>query len=127
MPHALIVDDNSVNVQVLETLLAKQGVTSTRVLDPVKLAATVADLGHLDVVFLDLEMPHLTGYEVMARLKADTRFDGIPVVAYTVHMSQIQEAHSAGFHSFIPKPIDPKRFPDQLERILSGEPVWERV
>jgi DNA-binding NarL/FixJ family response regulator len=57
----------------------------------------------------------LKSYEYLGR---------VPVVAYTVHVSEINRAYQLGFHSFIGKPIDPDKFPDQLARILRGEPVW---
>jgi len=125
--HALIIDDNRTNVTVLETLLAKSGVTHTSVLDPRHLAEVLGEITDLDVVFLDLELPGLSGFTVLETFKAHERFHDVPVVAYTVHLSELNKAHHAGFHSFIPKPIDPQRFPGQLERILRGEAVWERM
>jgi two-component system cell cycle response regulator DivK len=72
-------------------------------------------------------MPGLNGYDVLAQLRTDMLFQTVPVVAYTVHVSEINAAHEKGFDSFIGKPLDPDRFPDQLARILRGEPVWETV
>jgi CheY-like chemotaxis protein len=83
------------------------------------------ELAAIDVVFLDLEMPGANGYQVLEKLRADPRFQSVPVVAYTVHVSEISVAHEQGFHSFLGKPLDADRFPDQLARILSGESVWE--
>jgi len=34
-------------------------------------------------------------------------------------------AKLAGFDGFIGKPLDPDRFPEQISRLLSGQPVWE--
>ncbi len=126
MTHALIIDDNSRNVQVLQSLLAKQGLTYTGVLDPLDIEEILQTIGKIDVVFLDLEMPGMNGYDVLALIKADSRFQNVPVVACTVHVAEINTAHQNGFHSFLAKPLDSERFPDQLARILKGEPVWER-
>lgn len=123
--HALIIEDNSVNVQVLGKLLTLQGVTHTTILHPDRLAAALENTA--DVVFLDLEMPGLNGYDVLALLKADDRFRSVPIVACTVHVSEMNTAYQLGFDSFIPKPLDSDRFPGQLARILHGEHVWERV
>lgn len=125
MTHALILDDNPRNVSVLAGLLEMEGITSTQITHPNLLNDTLAGLAALDIIFLDLEMPGLNGYEVLALLQADTHLSKIPVVAYTVHVSEINTAYNLGFHSFIGKPINPDRFPDQIARILSGEPVWE--
>lgn len=125
--HALIIDDNASNMNVLVRLLDKQNVTSTTVLDPKQLKATLQNIGAVDVVFLDLEMPMIDGFQVFDQIRDDNRFDDVPVVAYTVHVSELSEAHRYGFDGFIGKPLDSDRFPDQLERIFNGEGVWETV
>ncbi|PJF29257.1 MAG: response regulator, partial [Phototrophicales bacterium] len=75
--------------------------------------------------FLDLEFPNHTGFEIFAKLKALPKLADIPIVAYTVHNSEIDTARKAGFHSFLGKPLTLSKFPDQLQRILTGIPVWE--
>jgi two-component system cell cycle response regulator DivK len=112
-------------VHVLAGLMNEEGIEHTHVTDPRKLDAALDAITQLDVVFLDLEMPGLNGYEVLEKLKADTRFQGVPVVACTVHISEISVANKQGFDSFIGKPINPDRFSGQLHRILNGEEVWE--
>ncbi len=123
--HALIVDDNARNVNVLARLLATEGVDNTQVLKPLNLDTTLQDMDDVNVVFLDLEMPHVDGYQVLEKLKNDDRFHSVPIVAYTVHVSEIQQTLNRGFDGFLGKPLDSDRFPEQLERILNGEPVWE--
>lgn len=124
-PHALIIDDNTKNVNVLANILSDENVSNTQVTNPRQLDSTLKQMNRVDVIFLDLEMPGLSGYDVLEILHADARFQGVPIVAYTVHVSEMNNASQMGFHSFIGKPIDPDRFPSQLARILSGERVWE--
>lgn len=125
--HALVIEDNVQNARVLQNLLAREDVTCTEVLNSSLVGDRLQEIDQqLDVVFLDLEMPGLSGYDVLAMLQRDGRFKGVPVVAYTVHVSEINTAYEQGFHSFISKPLDPARFGDQLARILRGEQVWER-
>jgi two-component system cell cycle response regulator DivK len=123
--HALIIDDNAQNLRVLAQLLSKQGASCTEVSDPRKLSAIVPGLDRVDVVFLDLEMPGLDGYRVKEMLRST--LGDTPIIAYTVHVSEIQVVRQLGFDGFLGKPLDTSRFPDQLARILNGEPVWERV
>jgi two-component system cell cycle response regulator DivK len=123
--HALIVDDNTQNLRVLVQLLAKQGVVCTEVSDPNKLAGILSSGQQIDVAFLDLEMPGLDGYSVKEMVRS--KVGNIPIIAYTVHVSEINTVHQAGFDGFLGKPLDNTRFPDQLARILRGEPVWERA
>ncbi len=123
--HALIVDDNAMNVNVLARLLAIQSVDNTSVLDPRELDSILEQVDAINVVFLDLEMPHIDGYQVLNQLKRDDRFQSVPVVAYSVHVSEMTESVNQGFDGFIGKPLNSERFPDQLSRILNGESVWE--
>ena len=124
MAHALIVDDNVDNVGVLEQLLTLEGVTYTSVHDPAKLEKMISSNANFDVVFLDLEMPNIDGFQMLTRMKLDARFRHVPIVAYTVHVSEINEARNRGFDSFIGKPLDADKFPAQLQRLLKGERVW---
>jgi two-component system, cell cycle response regulator DivK len=124
-PHALLIDDNSQNLKVLAQLLSKQGVTSTEVINPTKLQSVLPTLERVDVVFLDLEMPGLDGYSVKDMLKS--YLGDTPIIAYTVHISEINVVRNLGFDGFLGKPLDHSRFPEQLARILNGEQVWERA
>jgi two-component system cell cycle response regulator DivK len=122
--HALIIDDNAQNLRILAQMLSKQGLSTTDVTDSSQLTAIIPTLGRVDVVFLDLEMPGLTGYEAITLLRA--HYPNTPIIACTVHTAEINHARDAGFDGFVGKPLDISRFPDQLSRILRGEQVWDR-
>jgi CheY-like chemotaxis protein len=124
MPHALIIDDNVGNVKVLAGLLAVEGVTQTQIFNPTQLGDALKAAPRPDVIFLDLEMPALNGYDVLAQIKGRADLSSVPVVAYTVNTGEINTARQLGFHSFLSKPLNADRFPEQLRRILRGEPVW---
>ena len=123
--QALIVDDNPNNIEILVMLLANEGVNYTAVQSVKQMNKTLTNIGRLDVIFLDLEFPNGNGFELLKTLKADSRFTGVPIVAYSVHTSEIDRVRRAGFNSFIGKPLSSQRFPNQLQRILNGEAVWE--
>lgn len=122
--HALIIDDDAYNVYIMERLLDRENISYTAVTDTANLELTLSNLGKVDIVFLDLEMPKRDGYE-LKRVLSDYVKDGVPIVACTVHTAEIRNTRSLGFSSFIAKPLDMERFPDQLRRIFEGEPVWE--
>jgi two-component system OmpR family response regulator len=123
--HALIIDDNGQNRRVLAQLLTKQGASYTEVADPRALPDLLASVGPVDVVFLDLEMPGQDGYSVKDLLRS--WLGETPIIAYTVHISEMMEVKKLGFDGFLGKPLDTSRFPEQFSRILSGKPVWERA
>ena len=125
MPQALIVDDNQFNTNILARFLEEEGLASVIVSRPKNLDAYLSQLDDLKVVFLDLEMPELDGFDMLAQLRANELFQGVPIVAHSVHISEIKVTHDAGFDSFIGKPLNADKFTGQLSRILSGKAVWE--
>jgi len=124
-PHALIIDDSKTNIEVLTMMLARQGVEFTAIQFVINLDETLNTLDTVDVIFLDLELPNHNGFEILEYLKSKPNLANVPIVAYTVHNSEIDTARRAGFHSFLGKPLSLSKFPDQLQKILSGIPVWE--
>ncbi|NDJ77501.1 MAG: response regulator [Chloroflexi bacterium] len=123
--HALIIDDDPVNNKVLANLLEMHEVSSTLVEATGNFPDVLVDLPDCDLVFLDLEMPGLDGYEVFDLLASDTRFAAVPVIVCSVHTNEMANTRHVGLDGFIAKPLDSRRFPDQLNRILRGEAVWD--
>ncbi len=121
---ALIIEDDDVSVDVLQRLLEQLGVASV-VLGDHNVQEKLPQVARPNVIFLDLEMPHISGYGVLQLIQQIQHLSGVPVVAYTTHLSHMNETHQAGFHSFLGKPLDKERFPGQLARIVQGEPVGE--
>lgn len=125
MPKALIIDDNTFNVSILARYLEEEGLESVTITHPKLVESALNTLEDVSIVFLDLEMPNIDGFDVLKTLRADSRLSSIPIIAHTVHVSEISAAHSAGFDGFIGKPLNADRFPGQLGRILEGKAVWE--
>ena len=65
----------------------------------------------LKVVWLDLMMPHVSGLEVLARMRADERTREIPCVILTAagHDTQRERAMTLGATDFMTKPFSPKK------------------
>lgn len=122
---ALIIEDDQTSINVLRKLLDQLLIKSVVITDAYNIESYLKTLQVPDVVFLDLEMPRLNGYGVLETLQGHPKFSKIPVVAYTTHTSHLNEAKTAGFHSFLGKPLDSRVFASQLQRILQGERVWE--
>jgi CheY-like chemotaxis protein len=123
-PHALIIDDDANNLKVLGRLLSMAGATFTAIQDSTQIVDVLKDLEKLDIIFLDLEMPNINGYEMLPILKEQMGIT-VPIVACTVHTSEIYTARELGFHSFLGKPLQVDKFSSQLNLILSGEAVWD--
>lgn len=122
---ALVIDDDGLNIEVLVKLLEKEGLETRSVKYPSQLPDLLAEMRDIDVIFLDLEFPNDDGFEILEWMRDQPQLNDVPIVAYSVHTSEIDVARQAGFDSFIGKPINSYRFPALLDRILNYEAVWE--
>jgi CheY-like chemotaxis protein len=123
--YVLIIEDNATDVSVLQGLLKREGVHYTVLFDSRDVPGMIQQLPVPDAVFLDLEMPGMSGYDVLAILQAEPSFKGVPVVAYTSHLSEMVACREAGFHSFLGKPVKGERFSEHLDKIFKGNSVWD--
>ncbi|MFS2217256.1 EAL domain-containing protein [Telluria sp. Tellsp104] len=114
----LVVDDEPVNVQLLEFLLKTSGyenVASTT--DPRQVAAL--HLQHrYDLIILDLQMPHMDGFQVMEALKPMERESWLPVLVVTAEPDKKLAALEAGARDFIGKPFDTVEVLTRIRNLL---------
>lgn len=125
MGTALVIDDNSMNLATLGVLLKKEGMTAIELSNPSNLPAQIDGINDIQVVFLDLEFPNYTGLELLNDFRTLPQLAGVPIIAYSVHISELNEVRDAGFDGFLGKPLDVHHFPEQLQAILNGESIWE--
>ena len=120
MPHVLIIDDQQSNIEALGALLTREGVSS----DSVMSARQLGSITHqnYDAVFLDLEFPNDNGFTLLGEVRG--KFPGAPVIAYSVHTSEMEAAREVGFDGFLGKPLSVRDFPEHIRQILNREPVW---
>lgn len=122
--NALIIDDQAENVEVMGRLLIANGVNYHAIYDTTQLESVMKEIGSIDIVFLDLEMPNRTGYEILEVLRTEFQLE-TPIIACTVHSNEIAHARAVGFDGFIAKPLDLNLFPSQLFNVLNGKSVWD--
>jgi CheY-like chemotaxis protein len=75
-----------------------------------------------DLLLLDLQMPGLDGYGVLAGLRGDARFAGLPVLALTASAMRGDRERilEAGFTEYLAKPAGPELLRETVARLLSG-------
>jgi CheY-like chemotaxis protein len=72
-----------------------------------------------DLVILDLNLPRLTGHEVLAAMRADERMRRIPVAVLTTSSadSDVARTYDLGANCFLTKPVDVDPFVDVVQSI----------
>ncbi len=123
----LVVEDNVSNFVLIARLLGYMGIHCEWKTSGYEVVEYADTLPRLDLILLDIRLPYEDGYSALKKIKASKNLKDIPVVAVTAEASvqQMNKARKANFDGFIGKPLDPDRFPEQIRRILAGEPVWE--
>jgi two-component system cell cycle response regulator DivK len=124
----LVVEDNPANFALTARLLAYTGVQQpewkTTGWGVVEYAE---NMGRVDLILMDLRLPVEDGYEALRHIRSHPNLRDTLVVLITALGSEteMERAREAGFDGFLAKPIDARRFPDQVRKILHGEPVWQ--
>ncbi len=123
----LIVEDNVSNFVLMARLLDHMGVHCEWKTSGYEVVEYADTLPEVNLILMDIRLPYEDGYEALRKLRASEALREIPVVAVTAYASeeQMQRSRAAGFDGFLGKPLDPDRFPAQINRILNGDPVWE--
>jgi two-component system, cell cycle response regulator len=103
----LIADDSLVVRAVVRSGLEEEGYQVTEA-DNGTSALAQCHLSPPDVILLDVEMPGLTGHQVLAKLKSDETLKDIPVVFLTGHtsMADVVTALRGGAHDYLKKPFE---------------------
>ena len=102
----LIVDDQHANLSLLERLLGEAGYTQVTGTTASHEVCAMHQARPFDLILLDLQMPVMDGFEVMAGLKAADADASVPVIVLTAQPAHKLRALQAGARDFISKPFD---------------------
>ncbi len=119
MTKILVIEDNKDNLQLMVYLLSKNGYTVATAMDGQQ-GIECAKKENPDLILCDIQMPVLDGFQVLKTLQKDERLKKIPIIAVTAYamVGDREKILGAGFHAYIPKPIDPDFFVREIEQQL---------
>lgn len=120
----ILVEDDPDDRHLVVFMLRKLGAVCM-VMQNTTLMQSIENMEIPDIIITDLQMPNLSGYDLLEAIHQQPHLDSVPVVAYTSHLNEMPNARKHGFHSFLGKPLSGDKFAQQIERILQGEHVWE--
>jgi CheY-like chemotaxis protein len=114
----LIVDDQEVNVTLLERMLSDAGYTNVSVtMDPTQVCAQHRK-HKFDLILLDLQLPGMDGFQVMAALKTNKDDPYLSVIVITAQPGHKMQALQIGAKDFISKPFDLLEVKTRIRNVL---------
>ena len=125
----LLVDDNQINLDVTKEILeiegfkvetALSGDNALKILDRFK-----EHNRPLDLIILDIDMPHLDGFQTLDQIRKKSSWQKVPVIALTAYgdAKDISNTRDAGFYDHLVKPVDPSRMYEIIRKIIKAAPA----
>ena len=121
MARILIVEDNALNIKLFCDLLTAHGHETKAVTDS-REALEMARAFLPDLVITDIQLPHVSGIELIGILREDEQLKSVPVMAVTAYSASGDEERirSAGAQAYVSKPISVARFAQTVADLLAA-------
>jgi len=124
-PHlVLYVEDNPANLRLVEEIVAFRRDLRLLSAPDGHLGLELARAHRPEAILMDLNLPGMSGFEVLRQLRADPETTWIPVIALTANAMprDIERGMAAGFHRYLTKPIDIDKFTEAINSTLAKQP-----
>ncbi|HEX7656415.1 MAG: response regulator [Sphingomonas sp.] len=117
--RVLVVEDNELNLKLFCDLLRAHEFAAEPVRDGRDALARARDFDP-ELIIMDIQMPHVSGYELIEALKADDVLRRIPIIAVTAYAGRDDEdrIRAAGADAYVSKPISLARFVQEVSALM---------
>ena len=125
MATVLIVDDEPPIVELVRFTLEDEHLRVLEAGDGVE-ALKVARAELPDLIFLDVQMPYLNGFEVCRRLRLEPQLQKTKIIMLTAASQEhdIVRGRAAGADLYLTKPFSPLRLLTLVQSLLPEAPLW---
>jgi two-component system, cell cycle response regulator DivK len=115
----LIIDDDNRNIFALRAVLKSMGYICIATTDPHEGFSMVTKDDTIGIVLLDMMMPEMDGYELLAKIRAG-KYATLPVVAVTAQamVGDEEKCLMAGANAYLSKPVDVDKLSEYLQHYL---------
>lgn len=123
----LVIEDNASNYFLISRLLEPHNYHCEWKTSGFEVVEFADLLPKIDLILLDIMLPYEDGYSAFKKIRQSEKLTNIPVIAVTAlsNEKELNKAKITGFNGFIGKPLDPDKFPKQVEQVLTGGSVWD--
>jgi CheY-like chemotaxis protein len=123
MKTALIIEDNPDNFILIRDILELHGYATLHAETGMRGLSMAAD-HQPDFIILDIQLPDISGYEVLDNIRKCDKTRAIPVIAMTSYAmaGDREKLLNAGCDAYVEKPIDPVQVFDQIRQAIKNEP-----
>ncbi|MCH4893451.1 MULTISPECIES: response regulator [unclassified Sphingomonas] len=117
--RVLVVEDNELNLKLFCDLLRAHGFVAEPIRDG-REAMVRAQQFDPHLVIMDIQMPHVTGLELITLMRADPELAQVPIMAVTAYSGREDEERirAAGASAYVSKPISLARFIEEVRQLL---------
>ncbi len=117
--RVLVVEDNELNLKLFCDLLRAHGFLTEPLRDG-RDAVARAKSFEPDLVVMDIQLPHVSGLDLIGQMKRDPRLRAIPIMAVTAYAGRDDEdrIRAAGANAYVAKPISVMRFVDEVRALV---------
>ncbi len=115
----LIVEDNELNMKMFRDLLAAHGYVTLETNNGAE-ALDLVRQHHPDLVLMDIQLPNVSGLEIIKSIKADAELKSIPVIAVSAFVTKwdAETMRELGCEAYLAKPITITSFIESVEAML---------
>ncbi len=122
--RALVVEDNDLNMEIACEILKTTGMSIETAIDGIEAVDLITSSpdGYYDIVFMDIQMPKMNGYDATRAIRAQNRpyLKQVPIIAMTANAfaEDVQAARTVGMNWHISKPLELHALKSVLERFI---------